>query len=511
MYQVLIAEDEYIEREAMKHIIKREFQDEYEMIEAENGLEAVELAKSHNPDIIFLDIKMPGCSGLEAASRIRESLPNARIVFITAYDYFDYAKEAISLQVDEFMLKPVDIGEVKKYLTKAAAEIKKQESDKTENEEITVKFAMIKKQYQDEFMRLVNIRNSSEEIMNYYFEIMGIRMKHACVALIDFSMVGQMKSESVMQREFIKGRFLDKIKKQSERLDLVAMCGELSDQICCVWVTENEEDLVQKVRQVTNIALQTTGTKPIIRISEETSEIGKLPELLFDLKKAHSDKQGVEQKRYPFELEDRLLADIKKKEFESAKKQLELLVSYFEQMYIGNEFRREALGLYTVVKRMMERNMPELFMKDMEEMAEEMYSSLEMRAVFNNLFDYASQCNEKRPDRNLLLIQEVCRYLEKHYNEEISLEEAASVIGFSSFYFTKLMKEYLNMSYVDYITHLRIEKAKQLMQETTLSLKEIGQEVGYQNSNYFTRVFKRTEGITPSQYKQDFVKSTTNK
>lgn len=503
MYQVLIAEDEYIEREAMKHIIKREFQEQFEIIEAENGVEAVELAKLHNPDIIFLDIKMPGYSGLEAASKIRAELPNAHIVFITAYDYFDYAKEAISLRVDEFILKPVDIQEVKKYLTQIATNIEKNELEKKQTEEFTVKFAMVKKQYQDEFVRLVNRQDSSEEILQHYINIMGIDMRRACVALFDFNTVRQGKSESVMQWEFIKGRFLDKMKQQSDRQEIIFMCGELSEQICCVWITEREDMLLQSVSEIIAMSLRTTGIEPYVQISEETSQVGILPKLLFGLKRARFEMQETSKKRYPFELEDQLLEKIKKKEFESARKQVESIASYMERLYIGDEFRREALGLYTVVKRMMERNMPELFMKDMDEVAEEMHSSNDVVTVFTTLFENAKQCNEQRPDRNLLLIQEVCRYLEKHYNEEISLEEAASVIGFSSFYFTKLMKEHLKMSYIEYITHLRIKRAKQLMEKTTMSVKEIGQEVGYKNSNYFTRVFKRTEGITPSQYIRD--------
>ncbi len=75
------------------------------------------------------------------------------------------------------------------------------------------------------------------------------------------------------------------------------------------------------------------------------------------------------------------------------------------------------------------------------------------------------------------------------------------MIGFSSFYFTKLMKEYMSMSYIDYITSLRVEKAKRLLEETEMTVKDVGVAVGYENANYFTRVFKRVVGISPKQYK----------
>jgi len=112
MFQLLIADDEYIEREALKSIINRNFQNSFTIVEASNGLEAVKQAKSLDPDIIFIDIKMPGQSGIEAVRQIREFLPDADIVMITAYDYFDYAKEAISLKVSEFLIKPIDVKSV---------------------------------------------------------------------------------------------------------------------------------------------------------------------------------------------------------------------------------------------------------------------------------------------------------------------------------------------------------------------------------------------------------------
>ena len=157
-----------------------------------------------------------------------------------------------------------------------------------------------------------------------------------------------------------------------------------------------------------------------------------------------------------------------------------------------------------MIERAMRRNASQCLMPHAERIASDISSYIEMENFYNRLMTYAKNMMGQMPDRNQMLIEKICRYLEVHYNEDISLEEAASMIGFSSFYFTKLMKEYMNMSYVDYITSLRVDKAKQLLEKTKMSVKDVGIAVGYENANYFTRVFKRIEGVAPSQYKNRF-------
>jgi YesN/AraC family two-component response regulator len=110
-YKLLLAEDEQIERLAMKKMINMQYQDIYEIFEAENGIEAVDIALKEQPDMIFMDIKMPGMTGLEAAAKIRESNKSVKIIFVTAFDTFEYAKGAISVKAEEMLLKPVDMDE----------------------------------------------------------------------------------------------------------------------------------------------------------------------------------------------------------------------------------------------------------------------------------------------------------------------------------------------------------------------------------------------------------------
>ncbi|HRY55755.1 MAG TPA: response regulator [Spirochaetia bacterium] len=118
MLRILLADDEELERRALR-LILQEGGEELELIEAANGREAVEAARSAPLDAAFLDICMPGIGGIEAARLIREARPDAPIVFLTAYDSFAYAREALRINVDEYLLKPASSEEVRSALDRA--------------------------------------------------------------------------------------------------------------------------------------------------------------------------------------------------------------------------------------------------------------------------------------------------------------------------------------------------------------------------------------------------------
>ena len=112
MYKILIAEDESIERRMLRKILEQRFAGEVTLLEAKNGREAVELALEEKPRVAILDINMPGLTGLEAAQAIRRERLNCVIIFLTAYDNFDYARQAIAVRALDYLLKPYDEQEL---------------------------------------------------------------------------------------------------------------------------------------------------------------------------------------------------------------------------------------------------------------------------------------------------------------------------------------------------------------------------------------------------------------
>lgn len=100
-----------------------------------------------------------------------------------------------------------------------------------------------------------------------------------------------------------------------------------------------------------------------------------------------------------------------------------------------------------------------------------------------------------------LLVEKVCRYIDENYARSISLDEMCQMAGFSKYYFSRIFKQYKGMSLIDYITFRRMEKAKELLRNPQNSIKEISANVGYSDANYLTNIFKKWEGISPTEYR----------
>ena len=104
--KLLIADDEKYDRDSINNILKMAFNNEVDIYQAGNGREAIEVSERIRPEIVITDIKMPGINGLQAIQEIRKFLPNAYIIILSAYDYFDFAVEAVKNNVKEYILKP---------------------------------------------------------------------------------------------------------------------------------------------------------------------------------------------------------------------------------------------------------------------------------------------------------------------------------------------------------------------------------------------------------------------
>ena len=182
-YKLLLAEDEQIERLAMKKIIGLEYQDVYDIYEAENGIEAVDISLKVRPDIIFMDIKMPGMTGLEAAAKIRQTDKDVKIIFVTAYDTFEYAKAAISVKAEELLLKPVDMEEFLIQMKEWTQQLEQERAVKNTSDDK----GSIKRQYEIEFIEMVQKFSCQKEDIEYYLNVLNIDFSGAVAAPVSYT------------------------------------------------------------------------------------------------------------------------------------------------------------------------------------------------------------------------------------------------------------------------------------------------------------------------------------
>lgn len=132
MYNVMVVDDEVLEQEAIKSILEKHFFYTLEIKTASNGIEAVEAAVAFNADIVIMDIEMPGMNGLQALKQIKQNLPKCNAILLTAYGLFDYAQEAIKLNVKDYLLKPAQDEEIIEAINKIIQQLDEQNCEEKE-------------------------------------------------------------------------------------------------------------------------------------------------------------------------------------------------------------------------------------------------------------------------------------------------------------------------------------------------------------------------------------------
>ena len=143
MYKIMLADDEGIVIDSLKFIIEKQFGSQCEIRAAKTGRQVIELAEEFQPDIAFMDIQMPGINGIEAMREIRRTNNHVVFIVMTAYDKFDYAKEAISLGVLDYLNKPVSREDILRILNKAMAKIDGERSKRSDDLKVREKLEIV--------------------------------------------------------------------------------------------------------------------------------------------------------------------------------------------------------------------------------------------------------------------------------------------------------------------------------------------------------------------------------
>lgn len=470
MMKILIAEDELLERKAMKKFIHDNFKDMHVVGEAENGRKAIELAKKMKPDIIFMDIKMPGINGLEAIEQIHAEQPTIKFILVSAYDTFDYAKQAMQFGIKDYILKPGKKEEIIKALFRIKKEIVNEATIKDEKWQSA-------QLLQEKFVRKLMkepIESETLELKGHLFPLLKSAYFFVLGTDIPYD--------------------LQQIKKTLEKhLHNTFIVYEANDLIV-VFVSSTE--LVKKSDQLIlarklNVEF---GKNLFIGIGMPYNSLKNLPSsyreayvACFQLRAGNKSNYGFSQEEksdnHSDELIDKIVQGVEKGNYD------EVIMNFKENEH---ELKVEAKeNLYITLQNvLLKRNIT---------IVNGSISSLQSNKDWHTYLNICCmKINEFYQSKQSMTI--VKRYIEDNYQKGITLEEIAALVKLSPNYFSNMFKEEFGETFIEYLTKTRMEHAKGLIEENSYSLKEISFMVGYKDPNYFSRVFKRYYQSSPRQF-----------
>lgn len=535
MYKVLIIDDESIIRKGIKNIINWKQLDCEVCADASDGIEGIELIKKHLPEIIITDIRMPGLDGLSMIKQVKGIVPYSKIIILTGYRDFDYVQEAIKCGAFDFLLKPSKIEELTAVLTRAVNDINDQKIRHMEIDrfkqlfEQSIPILREKLLYDiiyglntNEFEILEKMRLFSINIQNFVLVVMENDYDEKSNSsqydkhLYQFGIVNSFEEIfaekyevlSIMLNSSRVGFIIQKPdRKELDIVEVSEKCGYL------------QEVINNGFGFTVTIAVSSGGVSPL-----ELPE--KLKECLGSLEyKSYMGNNSIIQ--YSdlnsfFRYEDYSILDKYQKQLlESIKSGNEGLVrvatqniaryvtankiniNYMKNFYYTtlssiNNIRISVSAIEVDKKHEEGKDIASLLkLIEKSESADELNSLLEDVAV-----RIAEKVNNFNNKSIKLILRKAIDYIQEHYNEQVTLNEVAENIYVSTFYISRMFKKELGKSFVDYLNDVRIEKSKELLKDVKYKTYEVAEIVGISDPHYFSKLFKKYSGMTPSEYRE---------
>ena len=474
--RIVIAEDEHLERKAMKKFIHTNFPDISIIEEAVNGREAIELAKSVRPHIMLMDIKMPGVNGLEAIEQIYAINPTIKFILVSAYDTFEFAKTAMKFGIKDYILKPSKKEEIKAALLRVKKEILNEvkSDEKNQQTEELLKESFITKVMQHP------IHSTATELYKQLFPKMNAGFFLVCVSEINYD----------------KQTLIENFKKHIQFEHIVY---QANDRVVVCILSEVQLEKAEQLQVARKLSLE-FGKHMYIGLGYSYNTIKDFPtsyrqaysaclQLKGDQKVNYGFMQDNEQQKNLDELIDTIIDYMEKGN-------LELVVLHFEKnVHKFTKMDRENLFI-RIQNTLRSRNIT---------IPERSINSLQ---TDNDWSSYLEICclKFKEYHQSLQSMERAKQYIYSNFSKHISLEEVAEFVNLSPNYFSNIFKETLGETFIDFLTQIRMEHAKKLLEENEHSLKEISFKVGYKDPNYFSRVFKKNFGVSPKHYQNEIFK-----
>ncbi|MBO8164316.1 MAG: helix-turn-helix domain-containing protein [Brevibacillus sp.] len=521
-YKLIIADDEQIERDKLKLVIQRELPDVAVVAEAKNGRQAVQLGIQWQPDMMMVDIKMPGLDGLQVVRELSQSLPHTKFVLISAYDYFDYAQEAVSLGVKEYLLKPASKQQITETIQRLTSEIEQERTRRREEAQLREKVAQLLPVVEKELALLLMLDEETGRF-DTYAQLLQLKEVKGFAIAVTFHPETAAEDDSLafnVNKHRWYEKLRSKVKEWSNSLVSPLLWRQMA--IFVLRGSQAEEAYSSRVQAIKlarrlcglfaqePIRLQFgignvyAGFDGLRRSYQEAMLAVKDPSVPASVH--HYGDLPLCEKSFAYSLEQEkaLLEKVRLGKVEESVQLFHCMLDEVVRSARGDMryVRRFLLECVTVVSRVAFEY--QLLLEDFSRFCvEDLHSPAEVRQEGEFWIGrIARLMQEERHRRTASVLEQVKQYLQQHFAEEIKLEEVAEKFGISPYYLSKLFSQQGQITFIDYLTELRLEAAKRLLADPGKGLKEIAYDVGYCNPNYFSRVFKKKTGLTPSEYRK---------
>lgn len=543
MLKIFLAEDEVVVRETIKRMIPWE-ELGFELVgEAADGEMALPLLIRQQPDLLITDIKMPFMDGLTLARLAKKEIPGLKVVILSGYDDFNYAKQAIGIGVEDYLLKPI----TKNALIERLSEIRSRYEHEKTQKEYYEKFqremqAYEKNSSRDFFEALVD---GSMDMMEVYkrAEKLGLDIVAEAYNVLIFTMncdedfSGQRDEYSSWEAEsleLLENFFAGHSSAMLFRSNIFSYGVLLKGQR--ETIEENTRACVDEIRKI--LSRQDGRREWFLAVGQSVERLSQIQKSYHTASRAFSQRYLYDENILYYDEMETMEHPGGQAETEDnaylQKVDVNALNPAILQKFLSNGLQEETENFvkdyfYAIGQEPMEslvfRNYVILnvrfsvisFIKglgcdtnemesaDTEEVLAESGKNMESAIAYaKKMISQAIEIRDQNSgNKNRSILKTAVDFIDSHYMEEdISLNTVANVANVSSNHFSALFSQNMGQTFIEYLTTLRMNKAKELLRCTGMRSSEIAREIGYKDAHYFSYLFKKTQGMTPSDYRK---------
>ena len=524
MYKVFLVDDEIVIREGLRNNFHWE-ENGFSLVgEAPDGEIALPMIRDEKPDILITDIRMPFMDGIALCKEVRRVMPWMQIVILSGFDSFEYAKQAISLGVQEYLLKPISSDELKRVLERLAERIEKERHDRSDLEKLRQQMVTGKLLVRDQIISnaiMNGITEAEGEKICAQMRSFGINLISACYTVIEF------RSAEGGQYADMHATLMQVLERSCET---VFMCSGDSFLNALV-LGDSEKDIEERAYSFARSALDELDRAGYPDVRATIGEtVTNFCDISSSYKSARHTRHVVENTRQPLRMRRITGArDVREPHREEAhameiqplydrmkyadlgdfKDQLLEYVDWLKAVnaYIpldGSYLRAEVL--MTAFRIIQEAGGEPRQVLDPKWLEEGSFSGDDMEGDISSALNILHRAIKFRDSKGNVkgnpAVNKARQYLEANFtNPNLTFQDVVDHVAMSSSHFSTLFSQTTGVTFTKYLINLRMRKARELLYNTSMRSSEIAYAVGYNDPHYFSYLFKKNTGVTPSEFR----------
>ncbi len=525
MYKVFIVDDEIVVREGLRNNFQWE-ENGFSLVgEASDGEIALPMIRDERPDILITDIRMPFMDGIALCREVHRVMPWIQIVILSGYDSFEYAKQAISLGVREYMLKPISARDLGEVLNRLKDRIEKDNSERRDLEKLRSQMTAGRQMVLSQVLGNILMNKLSEaegKRICTQMRSLGVNLLSPCYTVIEFRHGGSAQSYDDMHAALIQVA-------ENSRETVFLYSNE--KMLCALVMGDNETDIEERAYSFARSALDELDRSnyPDVRAA-----IGEMAEHLGDVSRSYQSARHI---RHAFESTDQPLrmrriigrgdtpppamqsveplgiqplyehmkyadlGDFREHFYEylqslkamNAMLPIDSKYLYTEVLVTSFRIIREAGGDPQDLLDAKWINRGDLIHDDFDQVASDGL------AILHRAVKYRDSRGQVKGNP---AVNKARQYLDAHFTDpELTFQEVVDHVAMSNSHFSTLFAQSTGTTFTKYLINLRLSKARELLYYTNMRSSEIAYAVGFNDPHYFSYLFKKNMGTTPSEFR----------